>query len=199
LDRTKHESITEVVTTALADWIEDNSKSIRQTLIDFPEPNFRLEMPSISVIAPRMEFEPRNNPYLQNPVNPDEIKDSQAQVNWIIGDYEMSLQLDLWCGNKEELDDVFSELFEILNPGIKPGVNIKMPQYFNAICSFLYVSHDRNNEERESTQDEWRITLNVLATCKAIRSRKQFIIEETIIEPESEISTDVLIDINQGE
>jgi len=188
-DNTKHESITEVVTSTLTDWIDEHSDNIRQTIIGFPEANLRLKMPSVSVFAPRPEFKPSSNPYLINTVQDEDISNSKANVLWVVGDYDFNLQLDLWCGSKEELDDLFAELFEVLNPNVKPGVSLPMEDYFGGICEYIYTGHTRDNGEQASQRDEWRMTFTILATCKAIRSRKEFIIESTeiIIEANKEI------------
>jgi len=189
-DRTKNESITEVLPQTLADFIEENCKSIKQTIIGFPEPNLRLKKPSVSVYIPRLDYAPSARPYKALQGN---VASNQAQVDWVVGDYEASIKLDLWAGNKEELDDVFDEIFNCLNPTICPtGFSLVLEDYFNQCANFVYVGHDRVNNESDSKQDTWRITLDVLVACNAIRSRKEYIIGST--EVDVTVGTDVSIE-----
>lgn len=189
-DRTKNESITEVLIATLKKHIEDTCPSVRQVLESFPEPNLRLNKPSVTIYLPRLDYAPSANPYkaLQG-----DTTNHQADVDWVVGDYEGELKLDLWAGNKEELDDVFDELFNSLNPTICPtGFTLILEEYFNQCATFVYVGHDRVNNEGASKQDNWRISLDVLTACNAIRSRKEYIIENT--EVDVTVGTDVSIE-----
>lgn len=179
-DRTKNESITEVLPQILADYLKKECKSLKQTIIGFPEPNLRLRTPCVSVYIPRLDYAPSATPYkaLQG-----ETQNNQAQVNWVVGDYEATIKLDLWAANKEELDDVFDQVFNCLNPTICPtGFSLVMEDYFDQCANLVYIGHDRVNNEQDSKQDNWRITLDVLAACNAIRSRKEYIIGSTEVD-----------------
>lgn len=191
-DRTDNESITEIVPLTLTEFIEDNINDIKETDIDFPAPHRRLNLPAVTVSAPDPDFAPTGVPYPIKDVEDSDITNSQAQVEWIVGEYNFELQLDLWAGSKEELDDKFDELFNVLNPKITPmGVTLPMEKYYNINCDYLYTGHTRTSGEGESQRDEWRMTMTILATCKAVRSKKEFIIEETEIV--SEINKDILV------
>ena len=179
-DRTRNESITESITKTLAEYLEEESDTIRQTIIDFPEPNLKLKMPSVSVMAPSMEFEPTGNPYRCNNL-PD--SGNKAKVQYVVGEAVFPMQLDIWAGNKEELDDTYEEVFNLLNPDVcNTGLRLEMVEYFKIPVIYLITGHNRENSETASQRDEWRITLNVLATCKVVRTKKEFIIRETEVQ-----------------
>ena len=115
-----------------------------------------------------------------------------------MGIYDFSLQVDIWAGSKEERRDIFDAMFNAMNPNITPmGLELTMEDYFNQLCSYLYVGHTVEDGETESQKDEWRTTLEILATCKAVRDRKEFIITDpdtaSEIEQVGRIDTKVII------
>jgi hypothetical protein len=192
-DTTQNESITEAVPTVLGKYLVDEVNSLREYYPEFPAPNMTLEMPSVSIFAPSPEFRPLT-PYLKKPVDPAEIVNHKAPVQWVVGIYDFNLQLDLWARSKEERDDMFDQLFNALNPDIQPmGLRLQMEEYFGQLCEYVYNGHEVSDSEERSQRDEWRLTLNVLATCKAIRTRKEFISTDVDtaadIEESGEIST----------
>jgi len=179
-DKSKHESITEILMRTLADYIEDSCDGIRQSIIGFPEPNLRLKKPSVSIYSPSMNFAAYARPYV---CEQGETSDSKAQINYVVGNFETTLKIDLWAGNKEELDDLFEEIFQALQPEIIPtGLTLELEKYFNQKALFTYSTHQRANSEDNSRKDTWRITFDILTTCNAIRSKKEFIIENTQID-----------------
>jgi len=190
-DKTDNEAITEIVPKRLGQYLLDTVSSLREFHPEFPPANMSLRLPSITAFAPDPDFRPLT-PYLKNPAA--NIKNSKAKLQYVVGIYDFTIQLDLWTGNKEERDDLFDELFNALNPNITPmGLGLVMEEYFDQICDYLYVGHKHGDSEERSQRDEWRITLNLLATCNAIRTKKEFIIEDTQtaseIEDAGEIST----------
>jgi len=195
-DSTNNESITEVIPKVLAKYLKDNVQGLVQALDEFPAPTVKLSMPSVSVFASsNAEFRPLM-PYLANEPVPG--LNNKAKVRWVVGIYDFKVQVDLWGRNKEERDDIFDSLFNALNPTISPmGLVLRMEEYFNQLCEFLYVGHTIQDSEERSQQDEWRVTLNLLVTCKAIRERSEFIIVTTPSAPEIEeagqVDTDVIV------
>ena len=188
--RKKSESVTDDVKLSLRKYFEANVRPLRQVLDGFPSSNQRLRTPSVTIYSSRTEFMPMISPMV---LKKGVVKDSKAQALWYVGDYDIDLKLDLWCGNKEELDDVYLEVFNALNPKISTmGLELSLPNYYNIRASYLYMGHtEESNNEQDSRMDNWRYTLDVLTTCNAIRTRQEYIIEN--IEVKDEISETVLI------
>lgn len=184
-----NESITEIVPKALAAYLLKNVQGLKQAFDEFPASTQKIDMPSVSVFASsNAEFRPLM-PYTQ-PITG--IANSKAKVRWVVGIYDFTLQLDLWARNKEERDDVFDSLFNALNPKISPmGLVLTMEEYFNQLCDYLYVGHTFQDSEVRAQRDEWRVTMNLLVTCKAIRERSEFIIETTPTAAEIELAGQV--------
>ena len=191
-DDTANESITEIVPKVLGQYLLNNVDQLEEFYDEFPSSNTRLEMPSVSIFAKNPEFKPMAVPHLLKTISSADIVNSKANTLYVVGDYDFNLQVDLWAGSKEELDDVFDSVFNVLNPQISPmGLTLQMEEYYNILCSYDYVGHSREASEITSQTDEWRIVLNVLATCQVIRNSKDFIIEST--ELIDEINKEVVV------
>lgn len=189
-DNTSNESVTEIIPKVLGTYLLEAVDALEEFYDEFPNHNQRIDMPSVSIFAKAPEFKPMATPYRLNPVT--DITNSKSDILWVVGDYDFDLQLDLWAGSKEELDDVFDALFNALNPSIRPmGLTLPMEEYYGILCSYLYTGHNREASSITAQTDEWRITFNILVTCQAIRNSKEFIIEQT--ELLSEIHTTVLV------
>lgn len=177
---TSNESISEIVPKVLGDYLLKNVSGLKEFYDEWPNASVKLKMPSVSVLVTRMDFKATSNPYKTKVVELADIVANKAKVKWVVGDYEMPIQLDIWAGSKEERDDLFDAVFNALNPRISPmGLVLKMDEYFGCLCDYLYVGHEFADNEERSQKDEWRVTLSILATCKAIRDRKEFIITDT--------------------
>lgn len=184
----QNESLIEVVPKTLGLYLKATlPNSIKEFYDEFPPANMRLVLPSVSIIALPPEFRPLAVPYLDNElkVPADHLPATQTPqtAHYVVGYYDTRLQVDLWAGSQEERDDLYDAVFNALNPNISPmSLTIKMTEYFNSLCNYLYVGHSLADSEERAQKDEWRATLEVLATCNAIRTKKEFVIEDTVID-----------------
>ena len=200
-DITDNESITDIVPKRLGQYLTENISSLKDYYAEFPASHRDMRMPSVSVITSSAEFRAQQaSPCGGHDLDPATIKGTEAVVNWAVGIYDFQIQLDIWARNKEERDDLFDAVFNTLNPNIQPmGVVLKMDEYFGQLCDYIYVGHTLADSEERSQRDEWRISLQILATCKAVRSRKEFVIIDTPTaseienEDESQIDRRVLV------
>lgn len=179
-DRTPYESITEVVPQVLGQYLLDSIPDLDEYYDEFPNPSMSLQMPSVSIIASSgAQFRPMANPSLVTPIDPSEIVEHKADVNWVIGYYDFKIQLDLWARNKEERDDLYNELFNALNPNIPSmGLVLAMPDYFNQLCSYTLVGHNFGDTGEQSQRDEWRSTLELVVNCKAVYPKQEYVMED---------------------
>lgn len=196
-DSTPNESITEVVPEVLGEYLKGELTALREFYPEFPQANRNFKMPSVSIITSSNDFRPID-PYPCVPVVPAQIENNKANYRWAVGIYDIAIQLDLWARNKEERDDLFDAMFNVLNPDIKPmGLRLVMEKYFNQIVQFDYIGHTLGTTEEQSQTDEWRVTMRLLATCKAVRLRREFIITDlptpSEIEAAGEINEKVVV------
>lgn len=179
-----NESITEALPYHIGEYLMANVPGLKEYFEEWPEPNLQMDMPSVAITLGNPEFRPLA-PYYLKPTA-EEIADSQAIVKWVTGIWDFKIALNLWAQNKEQRDDMFDAIYNALNPRIDPmGLDLELPNYFNQLCGLVYVGHTLGDTQEQAQRDEWRVTFNLLATCKAIRIRKEFVIEtiETQVEP----------------
>lgn len=171
-----NESFSKVVPLALATYLKANVSGLQEAYDEFPSSNLQLKMPSVSIFAStNAQFRPLM-PYIDTK---GAVVKNKSLVHWVVGIYDLNLQIDVWARNKEERDDTFDSLFNALNPDISPmGLVLRLSDYFNQLCDCLYVGHTMQDSGERADRDEWRMTLNVLVTCKAIRERSEFIITD---------------------
>ncbi len=192
-----NESIEEIIPKALGEYLLESVQGLREFYDEWPSANTRLKMPSVSIIAKRTEFKPAAVPYK---IQVGTVVNNKALVKWVVGEYDIPLQLDIWAGSKEERDDIYDAVFNALNPKISPmGLVLSLDEYFGSLADYLYVGHEKVDDGEKAQRDEWRVMMNLLVTCKAIRDRKEFIITDTPsaaeieAEPGYEVSETVVV------
>lgn len=175
-----NESLTEILPRAIGEWLKSQVPMLKEYFEEWPEPNLQMDMPSAAITLGTPEFRPLA-PYYIKP-EAGEITDHAATIKWVTGIYDFKIKIDLWAKNKEERDDLFDAVFNALNPNISPmGLVLPLADYFNQLCELVYVGHTLGDTEEQAQRSEWRMTLDVLGTCKSIRTRKEFVIETTEI------------------
>lgn len=172
-----NESLTEALPYHLGEYLMANVPGLKEYLEEWPEPNMQLDMPCVAITLGNPEFRPLA-PYYLKPT-PAEIAANIASVKWVTGIWDIKIGINLWAQSKEQRDDMFDSIYNALNPRINPmGLDLQLPNYFNQLCGLDFVGHTLGDSEEQAQRDEWRVTFNVLATCKAIRTRKEFVIGE---------------------
>lgn len=188
-----NEGISEIVPKTLGDYLLTAVPALKRFNDEFPTGNVEFRLPMVSIFGNSpLDFVPQANPIpiedpspIVPPTLPGETQIKPA-VQWVVGQYDGTIQLDLWAGDKEERDDLTDALFNALNPTIKPmGLTLQMTDYFNVLCDYLYVSHNFEDTEVSSQTGEWRTKFELLVTCKAVREREEFIIEQSDLDLET--------------
>ena len=173
-DLTSNESVTEEVIKRLRLHIKGQMPNLKDVLEDFPEPNQKLQYPSVSIFTRGPKFRALS-PYVYQQGS---VVNHKAEVKWVVGIYDFNLQIDLWARNKEERNDQFNLLFNALNPNITPmGLSLQLTDYYNLWCRYDFDGYEFADGERSSQQAEFRVKLDLLATCKAIRVNKLYTME----------------------
>lgn len=177
-----NESVLEEVVKRLALHFKTQVPKLKAVLEDFPEPNEKLLYPCVSITTREPQFKPLS-PYeilpIENPTH------HLAEVKWVVGLYDFKLQVDLWTRNKEERMDLFDLLFNALNPQIQPmGLSLRLKDYYNIWCRYSLDAHRIADDETSSQRGEFRLQVDVLANCKAIRVNKSRVMETIDLDPE---------------
>jgi hypothetical protein len=184
------ESVTEEIVKRLGIHITKNCPSIKSVLEYFPEPNEKLVFPAVSITVGKPVFRALQ-PYEKDIGT---ITNNKADVEYVVGIYDIPIQLDLWTRNKQERDDEYELLFAALNPKIIPmGLALQLTNYYNQWCRYDVSGYENAEDEGSSQRGEWRVKVDLLSTCKAILKGKQFVM--TTIENQLEV-LDLAVKIN---
>jgi hypothetical protein len=101
---------------ALGAHLKANMPSLAQVLFDFPGANLALKYPSLTIISGNPDFQPLD-PYL---LSQGATARHKASVKRVVGELDLSMQLDLWCRDKVERYNLWEEFFQAFNPEITP-------------------------------------------------------------------------------
>jgi len=177
------ESVTEAVLKALADHLETELTELSDVIDGFPESNVQLSYPALSIIdTGSTDYRPEMSPYPYNDIEEGDIADHSAEVKYVIGQHNFNIQLDLWCRSKEERDDLFESFMKAFNSQFpRLGLNLVLTDYHGIYCSYSMNGYSTEDAEISSQRQEWRVKINILANCKAILGKEEFIIEDTSV------------------
>ena len=174
------EALTKEITNALARYIDDYM-SFKEIIEGWPEPNQQLRYPALSITCQNPTFNPLP-PYLW--VTGPETN-NQAECKYVVGNFDWTIQLDIWCKTKEERHDAWEKLFNILHSQIElGGLSIKLEKYHNVMAHYVFSGYDFEDSEISSQRKEWRSMVRMLCSSVAISTKKLYIITE---EPEIDL------------
>lgn len=166
------ESVTKEVAKRLALYLKTATPEIKNVLEYFPEPNEKLVYPCISLTVGKPAFRALS-PYEKEKTTPSANK---SDVQYVVGIYDIIVQLDIWSRNKEERDDLYETVFNALNPNIVPmGLSLQLKDYYNQWCRYDISNYEFIESEEQSQRGEFRVKFDLLTTCKAIRFGKQYV------------------------
>jgi hypothetical protein len=151
----------------------------------FPDPNEKLTFPSIvvrGVGAPRFLADVAG----ANVSEVGTVENNRAGVEYQVGNYEWTLKVDFWTANKSDREALYEKLFEVLNPEIDPmGLTLTLDEYFGQKCHYALENYSHGDSQESSQRLEWRGMLDLVATCRAIRKRNEFIVTQVEVQVET--------------
>lgn len=164
---------------ALSDFLKDGMPELKQIIEEFPAPNQKLNYPALSIMhSGDPVFAPVSPVYI---LEQGSIVSHKAPVKYVVGQYELRLQLDFWCGNKEERYRIYEKFFNVFNAAIDPmGLSLQLEKYHDLWVRYDQVGHSLPDGEEASQRNEWRVRVDILATTKAVREKTENIITEAI-------------------
>jgi len=169
------ESVTKELLERLGKHLQSNVGKLAQVIYEWPAANVALKYPSLSIIT---KGEPRYEnlaPYVWENEAPN--ASNKTAVKYVVGAYEWPLQLDLWTKSKEDRHEYYQKLFLAFNTNLDaPGINATMENYHDAIARYDFIGFQYQDDEISAQRTEWRVTMNVLAQCKAIVTKDEFAI-----------------------
>ncbi len=172
------------LTEALAAHLLANVSGIAKVYAEWPNKNEDLTYPSISITSAAPKFE-RCAPYVLalGTLIPDTVRSINK---YVVGQYDVTLQLDLWTRYKLERDTFYEKLFTVLQPRRPHGFTLQLSAYHSQWVGFSLNGYQFRDSEDGATREEWRAILSLEATCRAISTETEYIITH---EPELLFST----------
>lgn len=165
---------------AFAKFIEKCLPEVAQVIQDFPTPNQQLKYPTITVTHSEKPGFTNEMPY-EHCLSGDASK-AATTVVWITGQWDYSLQLDIWARSVPERDAVFQRLFNALNAQINPmGLSIKLEDYFGLYGRFEIDGFSHADGEQQSQRGEWRTKVSILASVKQAQIENTYKITKPIV------------------
>lgn len=178
-----NESAHDEILRVLGDYL-DKKLRFSQVIIGWPQYNQKLKHPALSVVEKNSVF---------RPFPPQEIKrfktsGPKADILWLVGEYEFSIQLDIWAKTKADRNDLYERMFVVLNDsaGEMPSscFTLPMPKYHGIPATYFFEGFSLPDEERSTLEGEWRVLVRVKGVCDATLRKDN---EPIILDPSVEI------------
>lgn len=192
-------SVSKEIVKRLAAHMRAAMPDLAEVLEDWPETNYQLQMPSLSIMTGAPVHRPFAPTELSRVDSPDDPR--KLLIKTDVGDYEWRMQLDMWCGNKPERHALYEKFYRAFNSQLiddsreVAGLSLVLTDYHGITARYDLLSYDFDTDSEESTQrKEWRSKIVVLAHCRAIVERELF--KTKTIEVHSDIRTDIKVDVD---
>lgn len=169
------ESVTREVLEQLGKHLDDQIPELNQIIYDFPESNIKLKYPAISMLVTNDDYV-NEMPYI---LKQGELSGYKKDIYYVLGQHNWSIQLDLWERSKEERHDLFERFMMGFNSSLpNPGLNLTLKNYHGISCSYTMTNYSLEDSEVSSQRKEWRAIINIVANCKSVLSKREYIITE---------------------
>ncbi len=155
-----------------------NVAALEEARDEWPSYNQKLALPCVSVFAK----EPKRMavyPYVidrSDASGPDD--DRTADITRVVGQYDLTLQLDLWCAYKPQRDSLFADISSAFNldPDVH-GINYQLTNYFNEYVHYSMDGIKFIDAEEAAQRNEWRVLITVLVSVREIKEGSGRIVE----------------------
>jgi hypothetical protein len=148
-------------------YLAKNVPDLKSTLGEWPAANAKLDMPSASLFANQPKFT-NCQVYELSRTAPDANK--KVFSTMVVGEYDLTMQLDLWCRNKAEREKIFGLVFEAINKTVLPmGLSLPLPDYFGEIARFDVDGYQFVDDESSAQRQEWRVRISLLGNVRALK------------------------------
>lgn len=167
---------TKVIVDALAQHFLANIPGIAQVLTEWPGANITLKYPSLTIITKEPNFQ-AYAPRLHVLGVAD--TQNQAESSYVVGQYDVTLQFDIWARNKVERAVYYDLFFKAFNKEIDPmGLRLQLENYYNEWCNVTMTGLRYEDDSVASQTQAWRVIVDAQLTCNAILSRTEYIITQ---------------------
>lgn len=160
---------------ALAANLLSNVTGIQAVNAEWPAANVPLNMPCITILVTSSTLDTHTDEILSTGT----VTANQATVKYIVGEWDIAIELQLWAKSKQERQDFYDKIFNALNPDIIPmGLRIALTDYHGEYASLVMTRSDYPDSEETTQRQEWRCIFTILANVNAIRSKTEYIMTQ---------------------
>lgn len=170
----------EILLFAFGEYLQENLGELTQVLNEFPTPNIELQYPSITLDHGQPQFQ-AEMPYELSLGTTDKVT-NQANLVWICGQYDLTVQADLWTRSAPERNLLYARFMRAFNNQINPmGLSLKLNDYYGLYARLDVSGFQHMDDEQSSQREEWRTKVSILATLKYAQEQLVPIITKPIV------------------
>lgn len=174
----------------LVEYMKANIESLKKVYLEWPNHNESLEMPCASILT---VGSPEYTPKM-----PSLWKNEAGLSYYFVGEYNLTLQLDLWAEYKQTRGELMESVFDLFDKqfqdsGKSLGISLPMTEYFDTIARYDLTGYNYGDNEEGSQRDEWRSKLTVLVNFQRVITKSESTMDEIKILPEVEADFDIVI------
>ncbi len=170
------------------------------TIIDeFPYPGGEYDYPTISISTVGDGDFQNYMPTIHSKED-HETDDTKLNVVYNMGQYNLNLQIDLWCEYKAQREAFYQVFMDIMDTQFfendaPAGLSLVLPDYFDAIARYDQVSYNYMDGEESSQRSEWRVMIRIITTFPRLKKKVASKIKEAIIK--HNVSDTLIDDTNE--
>lgn len=156
-------------------------------LAEFPDPNQRLKYPSLSIFS----GDPQHQAFPPTKVS-QTTPDTQGRVvvTQFVGEYDLTMQLDLWCSSKPERDLYIGKVLNAINAQSMDltgkrnptGLSLQLANYFGEWARYDIDGHSYRDDEQAAERRERRAKIRLLANVREITQRTYYVMKHVKVQ-----------------
>lgn len=172
---------------------------------EWPGANEPLVYPTASLFSGMVQTKNRA-PEAVAVTDPD--ADNKVTVTQVVGEHDFKLQLDLWCGTRQERDTVLGQVIAAINAQCQAptgedraaGLSLQLEAYYNEWARFDIDGSRYVDDEAAAQRQERRAKLDLLVNCRALNQRTYYAMKsiEVGVEVAQEDPTELVLETSQA-
>jgi len=164
-------AIAEVLATDLA----GRNLGFSQVLPEWPEANKLMTLPAAAIETSGQPQYERCAPYL---LSMGTVANNKATNLYVVGEYTLNLQLDIWTKYKVQRDSLYEAVFQAIQSPNPQGYSLQLAAYYNEWVTFTLKGYKFMDEGNSLHEKTWRAVLQLEASCRAISTTTDFVITQ---------------------
>lgn len=184
----------DAILSSLRRYLQNNVSGIKKVYAQWPYPNQMLEYPCISLLVASPEF--INHPPQQFSIT--DIGNNKLKVLYHTGQYNMTIQVDIWVSNKTDRSKFFTNLDQAINKEFLKndsprGLSLKLKDYYDEIARYEQTGYQYLDNADSAVKGEWRVKVDLVVNFRKVDKAIRAKISQMTLESEIENVTETII------